>query len=90
MFFPQEVEKDGIRFPSDLDTPYAVAQVLNQQPGKLRIKDIRDAVMAKKSKDESGMTKQMKVCIIYRRWNHLSHNIGAVIPKQLVDDHSID
>ena len=59
--FVQEVEKDGIRFPSDLDTPYAVVQVLNQQPGKLRIKDIREAVVAKKNKDQTKMTRQMKV-----------------------------
>ena len=40
--FAQEIEKDGIRFPLNMDTPYAVGQVLNQEPGKLRIKDLRD------------------------------------------------
>ena len=38
----QEVEYQGVKFPSQLDTPYAVAQVLNQEPGKLRAKDLRD------------------------------------------------
>ena len=42
LFMSQEIERDGIRFPSNLDTPYAVAQVLNQQPGKLRVKDLRE------------------------------------------------
>ncbi len=56
----QEEERNGIRFPADLDTPYAVAQVLNQQPGKLRTKDIREAAAAKK-KVQKKMTRQMKV-----------------------------
>ena len=38
----QEVEYQGVKFPAQLDTPYAVAQVLNQEPGKLRAKDLRD------------------------------------------------
>ena len=38
----QEVEYQGLKFPAQLDTPYAVAQVLNQEPGKLRAKDLRD------------------------------------------------
>ena len=65
-FVTQEIERDGIRFPTDLDTPYAVAQILNQQPGKLRIKDIRDAVVAKNnSRDQTKMTRQMKVHISF-------------------------
>ena len=40
----QEVEYAGIKFPNNLDTPHDVAQVLNQQPGKLRIKDLREGV----------------------------------------------
>ena len=43
ILFPfQEMEYDGIKFGKDLDTPYAVAQVLNQEPGKLRMKDLRE------------------------------------------------
>lgn len=38
----QEIEFAGIKFPINMDTPYAVAQVLNQEPGKLRIKDLRE------------------------------------------------
>jgi len=38
----QEVEYEGVKFPAQLDTPYAVAQVLNQEPGKMRAKDLRD------------------------------------------------
>lgn len=58
----REVEFDGIKFPSNLDTPYAVAQVLNQEPGKLRMKDIREAVNAKKA-DGVGSTRQMKEAV---------------------------
>ncbi len=38
----QEIEYAGIKFPTNLDTPYAVSQVLIQEPGKLRMKDIRE------------------------------------------------
>ena len=38
----QEIKYSGMRFPANLDTPYAVAQVLCQEPGKLRIKDLRE------------------------------------------------
>lgn len=41
---PQEIEFAGIKFPLNLDTPHAVAQVLNQEPGKLRIKDLREGI----------------------------------------------
>lgn len=40
----QEVEYQGLKFPAQLDTPYAVAQVLNQEPGRLRAKDLRDGM----------------------------------------------
>ena len=33
---------DGIQFPANLDTTHAVAQVLIQEPGKLRMKDLRE------------------------------------------------
>ncbi|XP_032880493.1 cilia- and flagella-associated protein 221 [Amblyraja radiata] len=33
-----------IKFPADLSNPHAVALVLNQKPGKLRIKDLREAL----------------------------------------------
>jgi hypothetical protein len=37
------IEYGGVRFPRNLETPYAVAQVLNQEPGKLRAKDLRES-----------------------------------------------
>ncbi|XP_061186055.1 cilia- and flagella-associated protein 221-like [Saccostrea echinata] len=56
----QEVEYNGVRFPPKLDTPYAVAQVLNQEPGKLRAKDLRDTVLAQKQSTNKPATRQMK------------------------------
>ncbi|XP_064648100.1 cilia- and flagella-associated protein 221-like [Lineus longissimus] len=55
---PQEIERNGIKFPADLNTPYAVACVLNQEPGKLRAKDLREAVLTKQ--DSTPSTRQMK------------------------------
>lgn len=37
-----EIEYKGIRFPSNLESPFAVAQVLNQEPGKMKAKDLRE------------------------------------------------
>ncbi|GAX85110.1 hypothetical protein CEUSTIGMA_g12530.t1 [Chlamydomonas eustigma] len=46
---PQEVEVDGIYVPNTLlNTTADVAYVLNQHPGKLRIKDIKQAITTKK------------------------------------------
>ncbi|KAJ7384106.1 hypothetical protein OS493_023430 [Desmophyllum pertusum] len=56
---PQELVKDGLRFPViGLDNPFTVSSVLLQQPGKLKAKQIREAVQTKK--DVTGSTKQMK------------------------------
>ena len=57
----QDIEYGGVRFPRNLETPYAVAQVLNQEPGKLRAKDLRETVLAKSKPDKSKKaTRQMK------------------------------
>ncbi|XP_060576420.1 cilia- and flagella-associated protein 221-like [Ruditapes philippinarum] len=56
----QEVEYQGVKFPVDLNNPYAVSQVLNQEPGKLRAKDLRDVVVTKDSKPKAA-TRQMKI-----------------------------
>ncbi|OCT63230.1 cilia- and flagella-associated protein 221 [Xenopus laevis] len=36
------IEYQNLRFPVNLSNPHAVASVLNQQPGKLRAKDLRE------------------------------------------------
>ncbi|XP_071157794.1 cilia- and flagella-associated protein 221-like isoform X2 [Mytilus edulis] len=60
-FKSQEIEYGGVRFPPNLETPYAVAQVLNQEPGKLRAKDLRETVLAKSKPDKTKKaTRQMK------------------------------
>ncbi|XP_077978067.1 cilia- and flagella-associated protein 221-like [Glandiceps talaboti] len=54
----QEVDYAGFRFPTNLNNTHAVNYVLNQEQGKMRAKDLRDAVLSKK---ESGpSTRQMK------------------------------
>ncbi|XP_078572039.1 cilia- and flagella-associated protein 221-like [Branchiostoma floridae x Branchiostoma japonicum] len=55
---PQDIEYEGLRFPPNLNTPYAVSSVLNQTPGKLRTKDLREAITSKK--DLAPNTRQMK------------------------------
>ncbi|XP_052248642.1 cilia- and flagella-associated protein 221-like isoform X2 [Dreissena polymorpha] len=54
-----EIEYQGLKFSTQLDTPYAVAQVLNQEPGKMRAKDLREVVVTKDSKPKVA-TRQMK------------------------------
>jgi hypothetical protein len=41
---PAEKTVEGIRFPAKLDTHGAVTYVLTQEPGKLKIHDLRDAI----------------------------------------------
>ena len=38
----KELERDGVRFASNLDTQHSVNTVLMQQAGKLKAKDLRD------------------------------------------------
>ena len=53
-----------MKFPSQLDTPYAVSQVLNQEPGKMRAKDLRELVVTKGSTPKAAATRQMKVKLV--------------------------
>ena len=50
LFYPQEVVKDGLRFPAvGLDNPSTVSCILLQQPGKLKAKQIREGMEKAKS-----------------------------------------
>ncbi|XP_050756186.1 cilia- and flagella-associated protein 221 [Gymnogyps californianus] len=53
----KEIEYQNLRFPTDLSNPYAVATVLNQEPGKLKIKDLKEALC---QGSEGIKTRQMK------------------------------
>ncbi|NWI79746.1 PCDP1 protein, partial [Dryoscopus gambensis] len=53
----KEIEYQNLRFPTDLSNPYAVATVLIQEPGKLKLKDIKEALSQGK---EGVKTRQMK------------------------------
>ncbi|XP_057293234.1 cilia- and flagella-associated protein 221-like isoform X2 [Hydractinia symbiolongicarpus] len=57
----KEIIKDGIRFPRNLNNPSAVAYVLTQQPGKMKAKDLKDAVRCRS--EPISNTKQMKEAI---------------------------
>ncbi|XP_065494145.1 cilia- and flagella-associated protein 221 [Caloenas nicobarica] len=56
----KEIEYQNLRFPTDLSNPYAVATVLNQEPGKLKIKDLKEALC---QGSEGIKTRQMKEAI---------------------------
>ncbi|KAL8567912.1 hypothetical protein ACOMHN_059034 [Nucella lapillus] len=55
----KSIEYKGIQFPSTIESPYAVGQVLNQEPGKLKVKELRDTVLGKQEATETS-TRQMK------------------------------
>nr|CAB3230180.1 primary ciliary dyskinesia protein 1-like [Phallusia mammillata] len=51
----REVEYEGFQFPTKLNTQHAVNSVLMQEKGKLKVKDLREAVLAKSdSKEDSS------------------------------------
>ncbi|RMC18758.1 hypothetical protein DUI87_04654 [Hirundo rustica rustica] len=56
----KEIEYQNLRFPTDLSNPYAVATLLTQEPGKLKLKDIKEALSQGK---EGKKTRQMKDAI---------------------------
>ncbi|XP_060158602.1 cilia- and flagella-associated protein 221 isoform X5 [Globicephala melas] len=53
----KEIEYQNLRFPVDLSNPFAVATVLNQEPGKLKIKELREVL---DQGTEVSKTRQMK------------------------------
>ncbi|XP_076466697.1 LOW QUALITY PROTEIN: cilia- and flagella-associated protein 221-like [Babylonia areolata] len=55
----KSIEYKGIQFPTTIESPWAVGQVLNQEPGKLKVKDLRDTVLGKQETTETS-TRQMK------------------------------
>ncbi|XP_051004150.1 cilia- and flagella-associated protein 221 [Acomys russatus] len=54
------IEYQDLRFPADLSNPFAVATVLNQEAGKLKIKDLKQVL---DQGDEISKTRQMKEAI---------------------------
>lgn len=55
---PKKIEYKGLQFPANLDSPAAVAEVLNQEPGKLKAKDLRETMMKQDTIESS--TRQTK------------------------------
>ncbi|KAM6332542.1 cilia- and flagella-associated protein 221 [Podargus strigoides] len=62
----KEIVYQNLIFSTDLSNPYAVATVLNQKPGKLKIKDLKEALC----QDNEGIkTRQMKEAIFQLQVN---------------------
>ncbi|EFB14622.1 hypothetical protein PANDA_005940, partial [Ailuropoda melanoleuca] len=60
----KEIEYQNLRFPVDLSNPFAVATVLNQEPGKLKIKELREVL---DQGDEISKTRQMKEALFEQK-----------------------
>ncbi|XP_035879509.1 cilia- and flagella-associated protein 221 isoform X1 [Phyllostomus discolor] len=60
----KEIEYQNLRFPVDLSNPFAVASVLNQEPGKLKIKELREVL---DQGNEISKTRQMKEALFEQK-----------------------
>uniref|UniRef100_G1RH76 Cilia- and flagella-associated protein 221 n=1 Tax=Nomascus leucogenys TaxID=61853 RepID=G1RH76_NOMLE len=60
----KEIEYQNLRFPVDLSNPFAVATVLNQEPGKLKIKELREVL---DQGTEISKTRQMKEALFEQK-----------------------
>ncbi|KAM4859426.1 cilia- and flagella-associated protein 221 isoform 2-T3 [Thomomys bottae] len=60
----KEIEYQNLRFPADLSNPFAVATVLNQEPGKLKIKELREVL---DQGVEISKTRQMKEALFEQK-----------------------
>ncbi|XP_071487627.1 cilia- and flagella-associated protein 221-like [Diadema antillarum] len=60
------VEKEGVRFPQNLDVQHSVNAVLIQTPGKLTVKELREAVMSKSGSAQALNPRQLKEAIFDR------------------------
>ncbi|XP_030066734.1 cilia- and flagella-associated protein 221 [Microcaecilia unicolor] len=54
----KEIEYQNVKFPVDLSNPYAVAAVLNQEPGKLKAKDIRKGLFQPRAGPQNYQMKE--------------------------------
>uniref|UniRef100_A0A8C2MWC8 Cilia and flagella associated protein 221 n=1 Tax=Cricetulus griseus TaxID=10029 RepID=A0A8C2MWC8_CRIGR len=61
---PKEIEYQDLRFPANLSNPFAVATVLNQEPGKLKIKELKQVL---DQGDEISKTRQMKEALFEQK-----------------------
>ncbi|XP_068923852.1 cilia- and flagella-associated protein 221 [Petaurus breviceps papuanus] len=64
----KEIEYKDLRFPVNLSNPFAVASVLNQEAGKLKIKELREVLH---HGDELSKTRSMKEALFLQkvRWD---------------------
>uniref|UniRef100_A0A8C3YTV1 Cilia and flagella associated protein 221 n=1 Tax=Catagonus wagneri TaxID=51154 RepID=A0A8C3YTV1_9CETA len=60
----KKIEYQNLRFPVDLSNPFAVATVLNQEPGKLKIKELRQVL---DQGTEISKTRQMKEALFEQK-----------------------
>ncbi|XP_016065296.1 PREDICTED: cilia- and flagella-associated protein 221 [Miniopterus natalensis] len=60
----KEIEYQNLRFPVNLSNPFAVATVLNQEPGKLKIKELREVL---DQGNEVSKTRQMKEALFEQK-----------------------
>ncbi|XP_054978297.1 cilia- and flagella-associated protein 221 [Sorex araneus] len=60
----KEIEYKDLRFPVDLSNPFAVATVLNQEPGKLKVKHLREVMDLG---DDISKTRQMKEALFEQK-----------------------
>ncbi|XP_064238907.1 cilia- and flagella-associated protein 221 isoform X2 [Aotus nancymaae] len=60
----KEIEYQNLRFPVDLSNPFAVATVLNQEPGKLKIKELREVL---DQGTDISKTRQMKEALFEQK-----------------------
>nr|XP_054768030.1 cilia- and flagella-associated protein 221-like isoform X1 [Lytechinus pictus] len=59
-------EKNGVRFPSNLDVQHSVNAVLLQTPGKLTVKELREAVQSKSGSAQALNPRQLKEAVFDR------------------------
>eukprot|EP00002_Diphylleia_rotans_P028351 TRINITY_DN5721_c0_g2_i4.p1 TRINITY_DN5721_c0_g2~~TRINITY_DN5721_c0_g2_i4.p1 ORF type:complete len:871 (+),score=134.27 TRINITY_DN5721_c0_g2_i4:91-2703(+) len=55
------VEHDGVRFPVHMDTLAGTADIMTQQPGKLRVKELKNAITQRKAQQEAQSREQAHI-----------------------------
>ncbi|XP_069791351.1 cilia- and flagella-associated protein 221 isoform X3 [Narcine bancroftii] len=77
--------KQDIKFPADLSSPHAVALILNQKPGKLRIKDLREGASQGRQAKEAMFNQKVNNNVMLEQANQLQwqSHLGrdAISPK---------
>lgn len=79
LVWSQEIEYQNLRFPVDLSNPFAVATVLNQEPGKLKIKELREGNQLIYHKSAPGQNMKEVLLVTFTTYEPQQNSVSLLL-----------